>query len=92
MPLEAAAADAGSGVDRVIFRGQWGGTWQDVVTLTSPPYRVAWDLCLAGVPDGPVDLRVRIVDRAGNETKAGGSAQRRMKGARAEEPENCPEV
>jgi hypothetical protein len=69
VPLEAAAADAGSGVDRVIFRGQWGGTWQDVVTLTSPPYRVAWDLCLAGVPDGPVDLRVRIVDRAGNETQ-----------------------
>jgi hypothetical protein len=69
VPLEADAADAGSGVDHVNFRGRWGGTWQDVATLTSPPYRVAWDLCQAGVPDGPVDLRVRIVDRVGNETQ-----------------------
>jgi hypothetical protein len=66
--LEATADDNGSGIDRVIFRGRWNGAWRDLASLTAPPFRHNWDLCQAGVPDGPLDLRLHIVDHADNET------------------------
>lgn len=66
--LDASAADGGSGIDRVVLRGRWNGEWRDLATLTEPPFRHTWDICAAGVPDGPVDLRFRALDRAGNES------------------------
>jgi hypothetical protein len=66
--LEASASDAGSGVDRVRFLARWdGGDWQELATITEPPYRLDWDVCAAGVPDGPIDLRLRTFDVAGND-------------------------
>jgi hypothetical protein len=67
--LDANVSDAGSGVDRVRFLARWDGqNWQELATITESPYRLDWDVCAAAVPDGPVDLRLRVFDGAGNET------------------------
>ncbi|MGH2615585.1 MAG: Ig-like domain-containing protein, partial [Thermomicrobiales bacterium] len=68
--LDAAASDDGGGVARVEMRARWDESWHDLATLTGPPYRADWDLCAASVPDGPVDLRLRVVDNAGVEAVA----------------------
>jgi hypothetical protein len=69
--LDAAAADTGSGVERVAFRGQWSGAWHDIAAFDAGPrYRIDWDLCAAGVPNGPVALEARVLDRAGNAATA----------------------
>ena len=68
--LEGIASDDGSGIERVELRARWDETWHDLATRTSPPYRADWDLCAAGVPDGPIDLRLRVFDNAGNDAAA----------------------
>jgi hypothetical protein len=67
-PLQVAASDSGSGVDRVDLQARWNGDWHDLASLHgSSPYRYDWDLCAAGVPDGAVDLRLHAADVIGNE-------------------------
>jgi hypothetical protein len=65
--LEATADDSESGVARIEFGARWDGTWREIASLTTSPYRLDWNVCAAGVPDGPLTLRVRAVDGAGNQ-------------------------
>ncbi len=61
-----ASDDLGVTKIQVIARGM-DGIWQDVGTpLTSTPFNASVDLCSAPVPDGPVDIALRIWDLEGN--------------------------
>ncbi len=51
---------------QVIARGR-DGIWRDVgPALTSVPFTTSVDLCSASVPDGPVDIALRVWDLEGN--------------------------
>ncbi len=61
-----AADDIGVTKVQVIARGR-DRIWRDVGSpLTSVPFTTSVDLCSASVPDGPVDIALRIWDIEGN--------------------------
>lgn len=63
------AADnpGGSGFNHAHFTADFGSGWRQVgPDFTSSPFGFDWDLCAAGVPDGPVTLGLDIWDNAGN--------------------------
>jgi len=61
-----ASDDLGVTKVQVIARGR-DGIWRDVgAALTSVPFTTSVDLCSASVPDGPVDIALRIWDMEGN--------------------------
>ena len=64
--LQANASDDSSGVNRVSFSAKWSGGWHGVKTIYSAPYTYDWDLCIAGVPDGDIELGLEAWDNAGN--------------------------
>ncbi len=61
-----ASDDIGVTKVQVIARGR-DGVWRDVgAPLTSVPFTTSVDLCSASVPDGPVDVALRVWDVEGN--------------------------
>ncbi|MCX6028459.1 MAG: PA14 domain-containing protein [Chloroflexi bacterium] len=64
--LQANASDDSSGVNRVSFSAKWSGGWHGVQTVYSAPYTYDWDWCVAGVPDGDIELGLEAWDNAGN--------------------------
>ena len=67
LALEGWATDATSGIAKAQFRANWDGAWQDIgAPFIRSPFSLEWDLCAAGVPDGPVALALSLRDNAGN--------------------------
>jgi hypothetical protein len=89
--LEATATDAGSGVARVEFLARWENVWHDLATVDNAPYRLDWDLCAAGVPDGSLSLRARAYDGADNMAAATIAVTKRVNCA-PNEPPDKPEI
>lgn len=64
--LTAQAGDPQGSVRQVRFNAAWGGQERVIYTTKSQPYEFTWDLCAAGVPDGPVSLTLTITDGGWN--------------------------
>jgi len=55
------------GLSSVRFKANYAGDWSYIgPTFTTSPYSFSWDVCSAGVPDGPVSVAVEIIDVGGN--------------------------
>lgn len=67
--LKGWASDVGTGVQSSQFRAYYNDLWHDIgspiPTTTNPS--TTWDMCAAGVPQGPVALALRVLDKDGNE-------------------------
>ena len=65
------ASDSQSGLNHAHFTAQYNGNWQQVGSdFTSSPFGFDWDMCDAGVPDGPVTLGLDIWDNAANQANS----------------------
>lgn len=65
--LDGWASDADSGLLSAQFVARYGETWHKLGSpSTDYLFGMDWDLCAAGVPDGPVSLALEITDRAYN--------------------------
>jgi murein DD-endopeptidase MepM/ murein hydrolase activator NlpD len=65
--LAAWTSDAGSGLKKAHFIAYYGGKWQQVgPDFTTSPFSYDWDLCTAGVPEGPLQIGFDAWDNAGN--------------------------
>jgi hypothetical protein len=65
--IEAWASDTGSGLEKARLLAYFNDAWQEIGTeFTGNMYALDWDLCAAGVPDGPVSLSLRAWDKEGN--------------------------
>jgi murein DD-endopeptidase MepM/ murein hydrolase activator NlpD len=61
------AADDDSGLFSAQFIAKFEDGWREVGPLfTESPLIYEWDMCSAGVPDGPVSVGMRLVDLEGN--------------------------
>ncbi len=64
---------SGEGLARVQVLGSWSGTWTQLESFapeSSGAFYKDLDLCAANVPDGPLDILVKVYDRAGNQAIA----------------------
>ena len=62
------AVDDDSGLLSVQIVASYGGAWHDLGTpFSSSPFSLDWDLCADHVPDGPVSLALRMLDKNGNQ-------------------------
>lgn len=67
--LEGWATDADSGLASAQFIARYSGTWHDVgQAFNINLFSLDWSLCTSSVPDGPVDLALRLRDQANNQT------------------------
>jgi murein DD-endopeptidase MepM/ murein hydrolase activator NlpD len=65
--VEAWASDVGSGLEKARLLAYYNDVWREIGSeFTGNLYALDWDLCAAGVPDGPVSLSLRAWDREGN--------------------------
>jgi hypothetical protein len=65
--LSANASDSQSGVGEVRLMASWSGKdWLPIYSKTTAPYTYSWDLCAWLVPNGDINLRVDVTDKAGN--------------------------
>lgn len=65
--LNAWVLDEGSGIASAQFIARLNGSWQPVGSPTTGNLlSMAWNLCAAGAPEGPLDVALSIRDRAGN--------------------------
>jgi murein DD-endopeptidase MepM/ murein hydrolase activator NlpD len=63
------AVDDDSGLLSVQIVASYGGAWHDLGTpFSSSPFSLNWDWCADRVPDGPVSLALRMLDKNGNQT------------------------
>lgn len=76
-----------SGVESAQFLAKYNGAWQQAgPSLTGQTFATDWDLCAAGVPDGPVSLAVRLQDINGNVTPGLTGLRHFIKHAECEAP------
>ncbi len=67
LTLSGWAIDEDSGLDSAQFIASYDGSWHNIgLEFTSSPFTLNWDLCSAGVPDGPLTLALRLRDKDGN--------------------------
>jgi murein DD-endopeptidase MepM/ murein hydrolase activator NlpD len=67
------AADEGSGLYNAQFIANYGVGWKEVGPLfNQSPMVYEWNLCSAGVPDGPVSVGMRLKDNEGNVNELAG--------------------
>ena len=67
------ASDIGLGVDTIQIMEKHAGTWYDIgPILTVSPFSFSWDWCENNIPDGALDLALRITDKEGNLTQYAG--------------------
>lgn len=67
------ASDVGSGFYSAQFKAFYNGTWRDIGSVfNSPNFSYNWDMCADAVPDGPVSVALRVMDRAGNQNYLAG--------------------
>ena len=69
LKLEGWAADTDSGLYNAQFLAYYENEWHPIgEPYTSTEFKLDWDLCEDGVPDGPVSVALRLRDKAGNIT------------------------
>jgi len=57
----------GSGINKVEFRANWpGSTYSIIGTDYTSPYSISWNMCNSNVPDGIIELDIKVFDNAGN--------------------------
>lgn len=57
----------GSGIYKVEFRAYWpGSTYSIIGSDYTYPYSTTWDMCNSSVPDGQVQLDLKVFDNDGN--------------------------
>ena len=67
LQIQGWAADEDSGLYSAQFLALYDNAWRPIGgTFNSSPFSLNWDLCAAGVPDGPLSLALSLKDRAGN--------------------------
>ena len=67
MHMEGWADDDQSGLANAQFIAKYNDAWQPIGNpFTTLLFSMDWDLCASAVPDGPVDIAIRIQDKAGN--------------------------
>lgn len=60
-------SDSGVGVKSAQLMAYYDNTWHEIgPSFTTTPFGYTFDLCAAGIPDGPFSLGLRLVDYAGN--------------------------
>jgi hypothetical protein len=65
--IEAWASDEGSGLDKAQLIAYYDGVWQEIGgEYAANVFTLNWDMCAAGVPNGPVSLSVQAWDKEGN--------------------------
>ncbi len=56
-----------TGLASVRIKAYYDGAWESVgPNFSASPFSYTWDLCSSGVPDGPVSLRLELIDLDGN--------------------------
>ncbi len=56
-----------TGLSSVRIKAFYDGAWQSVgPNFSASPFSYTWDLCSSDVPDGPVSLRLELIDLDGN--------------------------
>jgi murein DD-endopeptidase MepM/ murein hydrolase activator NlpD len=74
------AADDDPGLLSAQIVASYAGAWHDLgAPFSSSPFSLDWDLCAAGVPDGPVSLALRMLDKNGNQVTPYDGARRFFK-------------
>ncbi len=68
LTLKGWASDSGgAGLASVQVIARVGDTWQPVgASFNTTTFSLNWDMCAAAVPEGPLDIALRIQDGAGN--------------------------
>ena len=67
--LEGWASDDDSGMASAQFIANYDDAWYDVgPSFNTLLFNYAWDWCSAEVPEGPVNLALRLIDNQGNQT------------------------
>ncbi|RMF48070.1 MAG: hypothetical protein D6755_04335, partial [Anaerolineae bacterium] len=68
LTLEGWATDDLSGLGNVQFIANYTGTWQTISPNLAPSlvFSYTWDMCAAGVPDGPLSIALTLEDNAHN--------------------------
>jgi murein DD-endopeptidase MepM/ murein hydrolase activator NlpD len=65
--IEAWASDEGSGLDKARLLAYYNNSWKEIGgEFSTNLFSLEWDMCAAGVPDGPVSLAVQAWDKEGN--------------------------
>ncbi len=65
--IAGSGSDSGTGLKNAQLTAFYENAWHDIGPLfTSSPFNYNFDLCSAGVQDGPVSLGLRLTDKAGN--------------------------
>jgi murein DD-endopeptidase MepM/ murein hydrolase activator NlpD len=74
------AADDDPGLLSAQIVAGYAGTWHDLAApFSSSPFSLDWDLCAGNVPDGPVSLALRMLDKNGNQVTTYDGARRFFK-------------
>ncbi|MGB9873219.1 MAG: peptidoglycan DD-metalloendopeptidase family protein, partial [Anaerolineae bacterium] len=80
----------GSGFNHAHFTAYYNGSWRQVgPDFTSSPFGFDWDMCDAGVPDGPVTIGLDIWDNAGNEANSPHGVRHFTKNYNCSPPPSC---
>lgn len=67
MRIQGWALDESSGLYSVQILANYDNTWREISNeFTTSSFTYDWDICAAGVPDGPVSLALAITDKAFN--------------------------
>jgi murein DD-endopeptidase MepM/ murein hydrolase activator NlpD len=74
------AADDDPGLSSVQVVASYAGAWHDLGSpFSSSPFSLDWDICADNVPDGPVSLALRMLDKNGNQITTYDRARRFFK-------------
>ena len=67
LQIEAWASDEGSGLDKARLIAYYNNSWKEIGgEYATNLFSLDWDMCAAGVPDGPVSLALQVWDKEGN--------------------------
>jgi hypothetical protein len=73
LKIDGWAQDAESGLRSIQIVAAYNGAMHNTdPVFTTSPFSLTWDMCQAGVPDGPVSLGLRIFDQQSNLTYSPG--------------------
>jgi murein DD-endopeptidase MepM/ murein hydrolase activator NlpD len=74
------AADDDPGLLSVQIVASYAGSWHDLGSpFSSSPFSLSWDLCAGSIPNGPLSLALRMLDKNGNQITTYEGARRLFK-------------
>ena len=91
LSLQGWASDVGLGVLSSQFVAYYNDAWHDVgrPITTTTNLAATWDLCAAGVPEGPLALALRVLDKDGNEAPGFPGLRQVVNNASCPPPPTC---